>query len=553
MAIDTQQASMPDELARALIRGLLAGVKPKIDPADCGQWADRVQELVDAYDVGGQARVFWVYNMMSADLDLAVLLATDPGGNGSHGNPAPAPGAPKALPVQFFLDQGANDEGNAQCLNLLYGKEFIYTEALGYLWWTGRHWSTQGAEASLKRATIHTLKQRAMLATRADRKDLAPAASPSSKHIRDCIYQFQPHITTPIEDFDCSPGELNCANGVLDLATGQLVAHDPGQRFTYCLPVEYDPNADQTLWRQFLTDVVGGGPEVVDYLQMAVGYSLTGYTREECLFYIHGPTRSGKGTFTETLLTLLPKPLAVEVDFTTFTADRGGDTQNFDLAPLKPARMIVASESNKYQALNTGKIKSLTGGNEVYCAFKRRDHFSYRPQYKIWLVSNHPVNADVDDDAAWYRLKVIEFPNSFADKEDTSLKLRMREPENLKGVLAWAAEGAIKWFALGPYGLGPHTPAAVITATKQHRADLDFIQVWLDECCEISPAHWTASEEVYRSYRNWSTDNGVEAKKIRMFMLALKGKGFLVGVQKKVAGAMGQAVVRRGVVGLRLI
>lgn len=550
----TNTLSAADEMARAAIRALLAGVRPDIDPADCGQWAGKVEILLDAFDKGGRARVVWEFNLMAGDLDIAALLADDPAISSQSQPTSASPMQPRPLPVQFMLDQGADDEGNAACLHAIFGKEFCYTEAWGYLWWTGTHWTMAGAEAALIRAAIYTLKQRRILAARANRENIVRCAQPSAKRIRDCLYLFRSMVTVPIADFDRSPDELNCANGVLNLATGQLTPHDPAQRFSYCVPVEYDPHADQTLWRQFLADVVGGGPEVIEYLQMAVGYSLTGYTREECLFYIYGPTRSGKGTFTETLLALLPKPLAVEVDFTTFTAERGGDTQNFDLAPLKPARFIVASESNKYQTLNTGKIKSLTGGNEVYCAFKRRDHFSYKPQYKMWLVSNHPVNADVDDDALWYRVKVIEFPNSFVDKEDTSLKLRMRQPENLKGVLAWAVEGAIKWYALGPHGLGPHTPAAVVAATRQQRAELDYVQAWLDECCEIAPMHWTSNEEAYRSYRNWCTDNGVEAKKVRSFVLSLKGKGFTVGALQRIQNPLaGGSTVRRGIIGLKVL
>lgn len=482
---------------------------------------------------------------MSADLALAALMA-DP--QVQQQAPVGAPTSVKKLNAQFAQDQGADDEGNAQCLHSMFGDEFLYCDAYGYLNWLGNYWRAEGAEAALRRAAVYTLKQRHILATRGSLKHIMSCSVPSAKRVRDMLYLFQAFVTAGVSAFDASPDEINCANGVLNLATGQLTPHDPAQRFTYCIPVEYDPKADQTLWRQFLADVVGGGPEVIDYLQLAVGYSLTGYTREECLFYLHGPTRSGKGTFTETLLAMLPKPIGMEVEFTTFTADRGADTQNFDLAPLKPARILFASESNKYQALNPGKIKALTGGNEVYCAFKRRDHFSYRPQYKMWLVSNHPVNADVDDDALWGRVNVIEFPNSFIGKEDTSLKLRMQQPEALRGVLAWAVEGAIKWYALGPKGLRPQTPAVVRDTTKRHRAEMDYVQAWLDECCEISPASWTANERIYQSYHDWCIGNGVEMKKVRSFILSLKGKGFIVGDVRKVNNA-----AKRGVVGLNLL
>ena len=241
---------------------------------------------------------------------------------------------------------------------------------------------------------------------------------------------------------------------------------------------------------------------------------------------------------------MLPKPLAIETDFNTFTRQRD-DANNFDLAPLRPARLVIASESNKYQTLNSGKIKLLTGGNEIYCAFKHRTHFSYRPQYKVWLVSNHPVNADVDDDAVWYRLRVIEFPKSFADHEDKQLKARMKSPQNLKSVLAWAVAGAVKWFC-SPVGMT--TPTVIQSITRRHRADLDFVQAWLDECCEIAPTHWTANDEVYKSYSDWCKENGVEPKQLRGLLLSLQAKKFIVGERRY--NIVGKQV--RGVVGLKL-
>ncbi len=85
--------------------------------------------------------------------------------------------------------------------------------------------------------------------------------------------------------------------------------HHPAQRFTCCVPVGVGNEEDAKPWGAFLPDVLGS-KEMVDYLQMAVGYSLTGHTREEKIFYVYGPSRSGKGTFTEVLLALLLHPLA---------------------------------------------------------------------------------------------------------------------------------------------------------------------------------------------------------------------------------------------------
>ena len=59
-----------------------------------------------------------------------------------------------------------------------------------------------------------------------------------------------------------------------------------------------------------------------------------------------------------------------EMDFASMTARREGDTQNFDLAPLKPARLVITSESNAHETLNPAKIKQITGGNFIRCSFK---------------------------------------------------------------------------------------------------------------------------------------------------------------------------------------
>lgn len=207
---------------------------------------------------------------------------------------------------------------------------------------------------------------------------------------------------------------------------------------------------------------------MANYLQEAMGYSITGHTSEECVFYLWGPTRAGKGTYTEAILGVVPRHIAIEVDFNTFTAKREGDSQNFDLAPLKAARIVFASESNKFQSLNPAKIKALTGGNMVYCSYKHKDMFSYRPQYTVWLSSNHEVNADADDDALWGRIKVIHFPHSRLGHEDKSLKLQLQSQANQEAILAWIVEGAYQWYQRG--GKGLETPQEVKELTSKQRS-----------------------------------------------------------------------------------
>ncbi|HEV2461552.1 MAG TPA: phage/plasmid primase, P4 family, partial [Ktedonobacterales bacterium] len=443
------------------------------------------------------------------------------GGIGAADHPAGANHPPETFPharmqPADLLAFGADDNGNAEAMRVLYGDQFIYSSAFGWLGWTGTHWKA-GADAAMVRAAIQTLKCRRSAAVAAQTpgkrnlEDIIRATTPNEHRIRGCTTLFRAYVTEPDADtFDADPDLLNCRNGVLNLQTGTLSQHCPRQRFTYVLPVAYDPEADTAIWHDFIHEATGQDEAVTHFIQQCIGYSLTGHTREEKLFYLYGPLRAGKGCFTETLLALLPRPLGTEADFNTFTAKREADTQSFDMAPLKPARLVIASESNRYQSLNPAKIKHVTGGNLITCAFKHRDMFTYRPQYKVWLVSNHEVNGDPDDDALWGRVLVIRFPRSHLGTEDTSLKHRLRSPEGLQGLLRWAVEGALAWYRQDR--LEP--PAAVVMETRRQRTAQDYVGQWLSECCVLSACGddataWAASAKLMSSYRDWCQSNNI--------------------------------------------
>ena len=179
----------------------------------------------------------------------------------------------------------------------------------------------------------------------------------------------------------------------------------------------------------------------------------------------------------------------------------------------------------------------------VWCAFKHKEHFSYRPQYTVWLSSNHTVNGDPDDNALWGRVKVVEFPHSYYGKEDKTLKERLKSPEQLEGVLKWIVDGAAN-----SYKQGLHTPEAVTKSTQAQRDQLDTVGLWLEECCDTTNKNAKApSTEVRKSYVQWCDENGHEAKKAKAFNDSLRLKGLEPNTSER-HGAHVQKVVK----GLRL-
>jgi len=489
------------------------------------------------------------YTVGSANLGGAADLAAQ--ANGHKGAQTTAGGTVQGntatpTPTSYLLNQGAHDEGNAQCVHERYQSRFLYSDSFGWMQFTGTHWMISRAESVVERAITETLIARMQEAIRVDVNryaGLIRQTVPNSAKVKGAKAQLSSLVSVSEDQFDIEPDFLNCPNGLVNLKTGQISPHSPAQRFMHCTAVPYNPKADQSFWVDWLTDAVGSA-DVAFWLKLAIGYSLTGHTREEVLFYLFGPPRSGKGTFTETMLALLGSPLAKEINFATFTAQRSGDSQNFDLAPLKPCRFLAASESNTYERFNEAKVKALTGGNEIYCAYKHKTHFNYRPQFKIWLSSNQPVNADPDDDAAWGRIRVVEFPHSHQGQEDKELKARMRSREVLEGVLAWAIEGAKFWNLLGKNGL-PELDAGAKTKHAQ-RSELDNVQAWIDEKCELGSHHFAANASLYPNYSEWCKTNGVTAKQQKAFSQSLKRKG----LHDKVVKLHGKTV--RGYEGIKV-
>lgn len=456
-------------------------------------------------------------------------------GTGALSTLALVTSAAVAIPIPEQPDKGKmpldllqfepTDNGNAEAVWALHSNNFRYVEEWGWLAYTGTHWERQGAVQKLGHVVVSVMRQRRALAVQTDNEKMIAACKTSTGKVNACIQALEKHAFTITDRFDRARHLLNCPNGVVNLRTGELIPHSEcDEFFTYCIPTRYNPTADSSTWADWVAQSVAGGAEVEQFLQQAVGYSATGETREECFFYLHGPTRSGKGTFTESLIATLGDVLAVEISFKTFAENHGNaDAQNFALAPLKPARAVFASEPEPRDMLNPGKMKSLTGGNYVRCCFKGKDHFSYKPRFKIWLTSNPAPQSDPDDDAFWGRLRVMQFPHSHASEPDKHLKDKMQSDPVREGILRWVVEGARMWYKSAR---GLVAPDAVKQATQHSRDEMDTVKKWLDECTVADSEAFIASAAARDSYEQWCKENGYTPKGGRKFTGALRGKGY---------------------------
>lgn len=425
-------------------------------------------------------------------------------------------------------EQSPDDEGNALCLLALFPNQFCYSAAFGWMYWTGTHWEQDSADAHIDSAVIATLKQRRLLAVMIGKEAVVKATIGNAGRLEGCKRMLKSKVAKEPGVFDPFPWEVNVANGILDLRTKTLTPHNPARMFTACGHVPYLADADDSAWRTFLAQSIAGGEEMLPVIQASMGYWLTGEIAEEKVWYLYGETRAGKGVTMETLQALFGPKLFGTAQFNTFTKERDGNDQGFDLAGFRAARLVFAEESNRQDYLNPGRIKAWTGGGTIKCAFKHRDPFEYKVRWKGVLVSNHPINTDASDDALWSRVQIWHFPNSHQGSEDLTLKERMQSPDYLAGVLRFVVDGAARWYELkAKGGLASITPESMQLHKQARRDDLDLVGRWLDDNCTLFPGIWTTNDSLYSDFTQFCKDNGQKPFSMVSVAKTLTHRGFV--------------------------
>jgi putative DNA primase/helicase len=268
---------------------------------------------------------------------------------------------------------------------------------------------------------------------------------------------------------------------------------------------------------KFLDEILGGNGALLDYAQRVAGYSLTGDTREQCLFYFHGPGANGKTTLMETLRAGMGD-YAQQADFETFLQQKNPTIRN-DLARLKGARMVSAIEADATRKMAEALIKHITGGDTIIARYLHQEFFEFQPQFKIFLAANHKVSIHGTDHAIWRRIRLIPFDVTIAeDKQDRDLPRKLRV--ELPGILAWAVEGCLKWQR---EGLG--MPDEVRTATEGYREEMDILSGFIGERCLIDDRLKTTAKDLYQDYLEWCHDTGEKGVSQRTFGMRLSERG----------------------------
>lgn len=382
-----------------------------------------------------------------------------------------------------------------------------------WLVWDGRRWVP---DSTLKAYDDARLICRIAASACDDQRLRKAIASGVTVSAVERLARSDRRIAARAEQFDADPWRINTPDGLVDLRTGEVKPHD---REAYCTKItRASPGSRCSKWLTFLSDVTGGSNQLERFLARCIGYSLTGSTREHAFFFCFGSGANGKSVFVETIGRMLgdyATPAPVEM----FTASKfTGHTT--DIAGLKGARFVTASETEAGRSFAEGRIKMLTGGEVVSARKMRADNVAFRPDFKLFITGNHKPHLTTNNEAMRRRLNLIPFNFTIPSAQrDTKL------PEKLEaewpGILAWAIDGCLEWQR---DGLNP--PAIVREATDEYLRSEDLVQGFIDENVALDPNAQTPTGEFFHLWQRFTQERGEPAGGVKEFVKALEGKGF---------------------------
>lgn len=318
-----------------------------------------------------------------------------------------------------------------------------------------------------------------------------------------------------LSEFDRDPHLLNCQNGTLDLRNRAFRPHDPRDMLTMIANVDYDPEARCERWERFIEEIMQGDQEKAVFLQKAMGYALTGDTRHECLFFFYGPTsRNGKSTTIEPIMHMMGDyGKTAKPDTIALKQNPDGRGPSEDVARLAGARFVNIPEPPKNMMLSAALVKTMTGGDTVTARFLNENSFQYRPQFKLFINTNHLPSVTDTTLFSSGRVKIIPFEKHFTEQErDEGLKELFLQPENQSAILNWCLEGLC---LLRETGL--NMPESVRAATEDYRQSSDKTGRFLEEEMEADPLAETKTSETYTRYQEWCGRNGYKAENMQNF------------------------------------
>lgn len=413
----------------------------------------------------------------------------------------------------ILLEYDFTDDGNADRFIHLYGDKISYCqdENLWYVY-NGKFW-----EADIQKTNMMKLTKELANTMKTITKSYVSSDGNYDKQLQQAVKRLgnihtkqsmitasQCEVARMKKDYNTRRDILIVKNGVVDLRTGELLDFSPDYYSTQAVvDINYNPKAgDPTRFLQFLDEIFAGDKELVEYLLRFLGYCLTGEVKESKFLICYGSGANGKSV----LFNLIRDVMGMYSDSMApsgILKKRNSDGPNSSVMKIRDTRMVTIDELQKYDELDTGLVKNITGGASekinVREMYGRAQSFEFA--FKLILNTNFLPRLNWMDNAMNRRVVVIPFDVVFTDeKQDRSLPYKLqKEKEQILNLLI---KMAVEYYQ---HGL-PEIPEASKAAFKKATLADCPLKAYFDEEIEITrdKGDMIQAQAFYDSFLQWA-------------------------------------------------
>ena len=307
-------------------------------------------------------------------------------------------------------------------------------------------------------------------------------------------------------------------NGVvkIDYTTGTaaLLPHSPEFKFTFRLPVIYDPSVKgETFHNEVLSQYIEA--ELVDTLYQIPAQALLqmqGSKPYKKSYILQGDADAGKTTYLEWLTAILGPENIAHASLHQIGQDR------FINAVLESKILNTYDDLSDVPLQNIGPFKALTGG------YNHQVERKHQQPYQSLITAAHvfTCNAPPDvpekilfDSAFWSRWEYLHFPNVF--EIDPEFQDRYFTPENLSGSFNRVIDMMIQ---IRRDGLVINRTPSEVKDEWQLSSD-PFARFCRDHMIETADEHIFGKVYLLDSFRDYCHENEINERKVPGSLKAL--------------------------------
>lgn len=355
--------------------------------------------------------------------------------------------------------------------------------------------------------------------------------------ITDAERQWRLRVQRDIRELNANPYMINVKNGLYNVLENTLTEHTDAYYSTVQLNVSYDENADCPLFKQFLTESMGGDMEQVKLIQEMLGYFLIPVNSAQKCFVIVGAAGAGKSVLLRVINDiLLGKQNVSNVSWQALN-------ERFKTAELFGKLANIFADLPTKNIDDNGIFKALVGEDYLTVEKKNKHPFSFQSCARLLFSCNSiPKNYGDRSEGFYRRLIIMRFNHAVPrDKRDPALVEKFRMEAD--GIFLFALEG-LKRLMNNHYMFNEtETNQAEV---QQYREDSDSVLSFIKEYCEIDPSFQVGSTELFLAYKAYCEECGLKPYAHRTFIQQL------TATHSKITRGVDKLGKRRVLTGIKL-